>query len=340
LAIRQSIRLEKFQMDGEKVKVLYIGGYGRSGSTLLERMLAQIDGFVAVGELTHMWERGFKENQLCGCGEPFAECHFWDAVMREAFGGRDRVDADHIVALRNSVERMRYIPQTILPWRTARYARDFQGYGEVVERLYRAIRQVSGAGVIVDSSKDPRSIYPLSRFSGIDLHILHLVRDSRAVAFSWSRKRARPEVTSRAAYMPQYGPARSGWQWVWHNALIDLARRVGIPSLLVRYEDLVTQPRGTLVAILKRLGLDEAESAADKAVGGNNTVSLSAVSHTVAGNPVRFEQGSVKLVLDREWREKMPRRDRMIVTALTMPLLLRYGYRVSGGGVSPTQAAG
>ena len=33
------------------VRVLYIGGLGRSGSTLLDRMLGQLDGVWSVGEL-------------------------------------------------------------------------------------------------------------------------------------------------------------------------------------------------------------------------------------------------------------------------------------------------
>ncbi|WP_420910932.1 sulfotransferase [Thermus thermophilus] len=41
-------------MSQEKVKVVFIGGYGRSGSTLLDRMLGQVEGFVSVGELRHI----------------------------------------------------------------------------------------------------------------------------------------------------------------------------------------------------------------------------------------------------------------------------------------------
>ena len=38
-------------MSGERVKVLYIAGSGRSGSTILDRILGQLDGFFSVGEL-------------------------------------------------------------------------------------------------------------------------------------------------------------------------------------------------------------------------------------------------------------------------------------------------
>ena len=37
------------------VPVLYIGGWGRSGSTLLAHLLGGLDRMVAVGELRYVW---------------------------------------------------------------------------------------------------------------------------------------------------------------------------------------------------------------------------------------------------------------------------------------------
>jgi hypothetical protein len=46
------------------------------------------------------------------------------------------------------------------------------------------------------------------------------------------------------------------------------------------------------------------------------------------GNPMRLETGHVQLRLDEAWRTDMRVMDRATVTALTWPLLLRYGYRL------------
>ena len=80
--------------------VLYVGGLGRSGSTLLDRMLGRLDDVWSVGELVHLWERGLKENNRCGCGRCFADCPFWRRVGEVAFGGWDTLDADEVLALR------------------------------------------------------------------------------------------------------------------------------------------------------------------------------------------------------------------------------------------------
>jgi len=66
------------------VRVLYIGGLGRSGSTLIERLLGQVPGVCAVGELVHLWDRGITEDERCGCGEPFRQCPFWSQVGKTA----------------------------------------------------------------------------------------------------------------------------------------------------------------------------------------------------------------------------------------------------------------
>ena len=41
-----------------RAQVLYVGGWGRSGSTLLSHMLAQVAGHVSVGELRYVWQAG------------------------------------------------------------------------------------------------------------------------------------------------------------------------------------------------------------------------------------------------------------------------------------------
>ena len=87
-------------MAGGRLRVLYLGGLGRSGSTLIERLIGQLPGVCPVGELVHLWQRGITEGERCGCGEPFRECPFWQQVGKAAFGGWDQVDVSRVAALR------------------------------------------------------------------------------------------------------------------------------------------------------------------------------------------------------------------------------------------------
>ena len=310
-----------------RVRVLYVGGTGRSGSTLLDRMLGEIPGFVSVGEVVHLWRRGLAGDQLCGCGERFRACPYWADVGEAAFGGWDRLQPAEVLGLQRSVDRNRFIPLMLAP--RGRYRDRLRRYAHLLGRLYGALASVAGARVVVDSSKHASTAFLLRRVPGVDLRVAHLVRDSRGVAFSWGRRVRRPEVVAGEAYMPTPGAARAGTDWVAYNGLFELLRLTGVPMLLVRYESLVADPRRELERILHLTG----EGLGDDALAFlRDGAAELGVGHTVSGNPMRFRTGPVELRPDEEWRHGMDPGRRRLVSAITMPLLYRYGYRVRGGG--------
>jgi hypothetical protein len=183
---------------------------------------------------------------------------------------------------------------------------------------------MSGCKVVIDSSKSPAIPLILATIPAIDLYVLHLVRDSRAVAYSMQRKKIRPEVTVSPAYLPQLGPVKSAMIWNSINILSHLLKRMNNRSeryLRVRYKDLVERPEETLARIGKYVG----ETIDNDFFIDRHTVRLG-VNHTIAGNPMRFENGTIPIRFDDEWLYKMSARQRRVVTALTWPLLRLYGY--------------
>jgi hypothetical protein len=306
-------------------KVLYIGGFGRSGSTLVERILGQLPGFCSSGEVVFIWQRGLIDRQLCGCGVPVPECDFWSRVGKTAFGGWDQIDPHEMLALQKRVDRNRYIPSMVVPRLRPTAAADMARYSEVLSKLYRAIGEVAGARVVIDASKHASTAFLLRKVPGIDLRVVHLVRDSRGVAYSWTKEVKKPEVTSGDdAFMPQYSPTSSGRQWVAYNLMFDALGLLD-RTMLLRYEALMANPREGLERILAHAGEPATtfDFLGSDAEGGY--VNLG-VDHTVAGNPMRFHQGRLDLRLDQAWTTKLPERDRKVVTAITWPLQVRYGY--------------
>lgn len=313
----------------EAVRVLYLGGLGRSGSTLLERLLGELPGVCPAGELVHMWQRGIAENELCGCGEAFSGCDFWTQVGKAAFGGWESVSTDRILGLKAAVDRTRRIPalaRRSLPVRLQAAVTDYTGY---YLSLYRAIADVSGCETVVDSSKHASLAFCLARPQEIDLRVIHLVRDSRAVAYSWTTQVARPERAGGGAgiYMTTYRPARAAAQWNAQNGALQLLARRGTPVLRLRYEDFVAAPEQSLRQAARFAGL----AAGDLPLGilgpdGESWCALLSEAHTASGNPMRFATGKVPIRGDDRWRAAMPRAERRMVTALTLPLLSHYGY--------------
>jgi Sulfotransferase family len=317
---------ERAQVDtgAEPVRVLYIGGLGRSGSTLVDRMLGQIPGFFSAGEIRDLWQRGLKENRLCGCGEPFFDCPVWSRVGDEAFGGWANVDADEVQALARSVDRHALLPLLMNPRLWPPFARQVERYAGLLGPLFQSLRRVTGARTVIDSSKAPSTAFLLRQCPGVELSAIHLVRDSRGVAYSWTKKIARPDTPGRVVFMHRYQPARIALRWVTRNAMMEMLGHAGVREVRVRYETLVQEPREEMTRVLK--GLGEPFTPGDLAFIADGHVTLS-TNHTVMGNPMRMDRGPIPLRLDDQWRSSMGRRPREMVTILTEPFLRRYGYR-------------
>lgn len=307
----------------DPVRVLYVGGNGRSGSTLLGRVLGCVPGLVSVGEFVFVWSRGLSENQLCGCGQPFRQCPFWLAVGERAFGGWDQVDLPEALYLQHAVDRHRYIPLLLRPSLSRRYEVDLARYRDLLQPLYRAIRDVSGAEIVVDTSKHPSYGYLLRRLSGLDLRAVHLIRISHGVCYSWTKRVRKPEVTGSEEYMNVHPPTRMALEWTAFNGLMDGLAAVGVPTFRLRYEDFIAAPQPQLQALLEFAGRPTTAAELDFVAHGEVELPL---SHSLAGNPMRFRSGPQRLKVDEQWRTQMPQSAQRLVTALTMPGLLRYGY--------------
>jgi len=308
-------------VDNDKVKVLYVVGLGRSGSTILSNSLGQIPGFFSGGELNFIWRHNVLENRLCGCGKPFRECPVWTRVMDEAFGGMDGVDPREMMRLQNLGTRTRHIPMMLTERGRRSLAERLEKFLIGYERLYRAIETATGSRVVVDSSKEPAHGFAMGMVPGVDFYVLHLIRDPRAAAYSWLKKKPQPDTDTRE-HMVRFSPTKSSALWdSWNASAEALWRRTPERYLRLRYEDFVADPRGSFDEILTLVG----EADAEPPLVGEREVKLG-VSHTVSGNPNRFETGAVELRTDRDWISKMKPRDKALVTALTFPLLKHYGY--------------
>lgn len=298
-------------------RVLYLAGTGRSGSTLVARYLNDLSSGVHVGELRYLWQRGVLENELCECGVPFDRCEFWTPTLAEAYGHELKAVAEELRALSPSVDRIRRVPQALTRTGT-RYRQRIRRYGELVRPLYDTIARVTGTDVVIDSSKDPSYLYLLAALEGLRVEPVHLVRDPRAVAYSWTRSRRRPEIHWAEQYMRTIRPRRAALIWLEYNTAIELFMARHRSSARLRYEDFAAAPDKTIRDACRAARVSTA------ATGDN-----AATGHSVSGNPVRFQRGPLVVRPDNEWEEALPVKAQRTVTALTLPLLARYGYRVN-----------
>jgi len=310
------------------LKLLFVAGTGRSGTTILSTIVGQVPGCFAVGEVRYIWERGIGENHRCGCGELFDQCPVWSAVIKCAFGDDGPPDPNAVSV--NLLRRLRMlrVPAMVTRKLRGRSAVPPDAYDADIEALYRGVDQTQHPDVIIDSSKLPPYGTVLERLPGVELYVVHIVRDPRATAYSWRRLKATKDKASDGsdgdAVMERLELWRSSIMWVVWNYLVELwwSRRDG-RYVRLRYEDFVQRPAEHVDRIVRMLGMDGAEGP----FVGEHSVTVGP-THSVAGNPNRHDRGVVTLRPDMEWHEAMPKHHQLVVTLFALAGLRHFGYRL------------
>jgi hypothetical protein len=314
----------------EPLRILSLTGGGRSGSTILGNVLGQASGLFHAGEVCYLWNRGVQQDALCGCGRQFSECPVWQEVMATTGMDVDAAALERLIRFPRAGNRR--LPLLMLSRRLARRAADAaEEYAAHLGVTYAAISAATGAEMIIDSSKTPSHIDALSRMPNLDLRVVHLLRDPRAVAHSWHRRLARDDVgADRPREMDRAGIARGALKWGFSNAFIEAAVRA-LPRdrvLRIHYEEFARHPAQVAHRVLAFAGVPDAALP----FASENEIDLRA-THTVWGNPNRLKTGATRLRPDDAWRTEMSLGHRAVVTGITLPWLLHYGYR-------PTSSAG
>jgi hypothetical protein len=318
-----------------RIDVLCVAATGQSGSTILTRLLGEVPGFFAAGEIGRVWDKGLVEDITCSCGQPFSACEFWTKVGEHAFGGWHHVDGAAVGRLRDSLSLKHLplqhpfaLPVLQRPGLSPRYRSRLERYMDHMRPVYAAIHELSGGRVIVDSMKIPSHVYMMAlQMRDIDVRVAHHVRDSRGYAYSQVKFVERQGDPSRGAYRVRRPPWKSALKWDWVNESFDHLARRGVRTVRVRYEDLVHDPIPELRRVAGALGRTLSDDDLGFLHGGEADLGS---GHIASGSRGRLRSGRITLREDLEWVESLSPSDRRTVTTLTRPLLRRYGYRLDG----------
>ncbi len=311
-------------MDPAPLKILSITGWCRNGSTILGNVLGEIPGVVHVGELHFLWKNaaGRGANSRCGCGSEVSRCPFWSRILPV---GRPAGTAADDWA-QTVIRRQRACVRTRHTWRVLRdglSGDDIRAHAALMTSVYHAIAELAGARLIVETTKIPGETALLPRLTGVCPFYVHLVRDPRAVAQSWS-------LPKDYCYVMPAWKSTAYWHG-FNTAARAITRHDPQRSLFLRYEDFTADPAGTVESLLRLCGMDTAANPVRDRVVELHT------NHTVTGNPDRFLTGS-RAIRDRDdgWREGLSVPAKLTVLALAWPQFGRYGYRYRGTFASPT----
>jgi hypothetical protein len=301
-----------------ELKVVYVAGMLRSGTTLMSAALGALPGAATMGETVVLWQAA-AERRVCTCLTPLPDCEVWGPVLDEVLSTFPEFHGpSDIHALVTSAIRIRRARRLA---RAPESDRDSQKYAAVLACTYRAFSRVTGASIVVDASKSPAVAALLPLIPGAEPSVVHLIRDPRAVAASEGAAETRSGVDPSLA-PPVRGPLRSALTWDGYNLAADLVarhQRERLTWVRLRYEQFVAAPKQAFDTLTGALGLNADTSP----FVGDRELQLPP-THEAAGNPNRFE-GQRRIINPAVGRAGAALRphERALVSAVTLPVRLR-----------------
>lgn len=179
------------------MKIIYVLGDGRSGSTLLDSVLSNTEDSISVGECYRFWKRYYSFDTKCGCGNKIEECFLW----RQIHLSLSKIEGYNPNQFWNQVQfLLKY--KNVLKINELLKKQEFKLFKIVVENFYQSIFEITNKSVIIDSSKNFGWLYILLEINNFDIEIIHIERNLQSVANSWKKKVMLPEYYDKEILMP------------------------------------------------------------------------------------------------------------------------------------------
>jgi len=310
-----------------KQNLIYIAGYGRSGSTLLEKLLQCQPSIYACGEMANFFKIYGSSSIFCSCGKKIEKCEFWSSVLQELFrNGFSAQNFSYYAKIQKKREAHWSHGGSFFPDKyQKRYANLMQPFLDAVSHQFN-LNNIT----LIDSSKTAYSrIYrpiAISQLGKYRVSIIHLVRDCRGVY--WSVKKGLNRWLERGEKERVFMPLeRAVIGWIYSNkAAGRLKDYFGKNNYcMIKYEDFVETPVQILKHLETFLELDLNESIRIVQKTKNRNETHMPTTHQLSGNRMRFNS-NLTIIPDYAWKEKMSSRTNAFIKTFTMPLLKKYGY--------------
>lgn len=299
-------------------RILYIAGYGRSGSTILSIILGSHPEITAVGEVISLHKDWSRDDWPCSCGTPYEQCEFWQAFRLNQVASFEEIQATR------KLETLWRVPHLLLG--LIKDA-DRQAYESYQSRLFNFVADRSNCQIVVDSTKSAWAnagrFLALSRLAKQDVYVLHVVRNGLAVMESRT-------VTGHNLALQGYSPdlrfqgVRAALGWTLTNIwTARLGLLLGADHYqLLRYEDFITDPASALQRIGQFCGFDPGIL-----IEHLDSDDYFEVGHLVRGNRIR-SQGKIKLrrQMRQTYGQSLKRSHRLLFACVGGWLQRYYGY--------------
>lgn len=298
------------------MRLISISGSGRSGSTFLSVLLTQNVDVFNLGQIRDFW-RAYTQQAICSCGEPLSNCVIWSTVVKQVFGASPQAGLqemhDWMMAFRKDAE-------SLLDWTDASalamLASRHKNYLTRLEAFLKASQQVSQSNTLLEFSKSPEIALACSLIKNMELHVLNLVRDPRAVALSWEKKEDR-DAAIRYTHV-----------WVKRQQILNrMSTVLGKRFFSLRYEDLTRTPKPMIEKILAWAELQPTAALFTSAQHAEVSWARQHLFPPANEKVLSEKRCSIDIMPSDEWRNPANQEMHRLVEACVGDLLERYGYQ-------------
>jgi hypothetical protein len=293
-----------------KIPLVYVLSTGRSGSTLLDVLLGAQPACWTLGEF-QLLDISIGRQSPCGCHSPLSQCEFWEPILNRVRRSM-RFPIGYFRSGRHpngKVVRWSLLPSILTGGPLPTQERAAEAYAvsnlaALEEAKEAAEDHQDDVRWLIDASKDPYRLLWLQASGHFDIRVIHLVRRPEGFVANMMRSAGAQSTGMAAKY---------AGRWLVDNLIgLALLWRMFWPEAVkrVRYEDLATDPEGTIGDICDWLGVPFDPDLTNATRHNPN--------HGVAGNRPRWE--ALPVVFEENWRATMPPAQQRMVGWLTAPL--------------------
>ena len=279
-------------------RVIYIAGYGRSGSTLLSILLDNLTNIASVGEVAGFYEYLGVSGRECSCNNKYFECPVWSNIINDLPRGIDYVK--EMYEIQTEVERWNKISKIV------KNKKEMKKYSVKMAKFFDTIADDRKVKTIVDSSKSSYSFMwralALSNVKNVELYLVHLVRDAKGVVAS--RKKGKNSTLER-----KQSNTASLWNsavglagWLTSNLAVKYTKQYldDDQSTTIEYRELVQSPEQEAQKIIKGASVEQLYDKNDII----KTKSLD-VGHLVGGNRLARNNQKISIETDNLYSNEL-----------------------------------
>lgn len=287
--------------------VIYILSNGRSGSTILEMLLASADNKWTTGEV-QLLDLELAINAPCGSGEPIQKSDYWQPILNNiSFSDQNasisffRKTAASGLSHHGKVIRWNHLA-VMLGWK--RPNPDFKrSYNSLNENLYnQCLKQANAISdhhidYLIDSSKDPYRYFYFT-LNNPNMPVIHLVKHPESFVYS--------QIKTQKGMMRLKGLVRFSLRWVIENKIMAIASKKSKRKVLISYENLARYPEATLKYLDNQLDTGDGSYKVTRFRESRN--------YGISGNKSRFAGDAIKY--DNKWETGLSSLERLIINTI------------------------